>query len=195
MSRWFSIITGLVLFAAHPHLAQGQRDGDLGLFSIQNGKGDQLKTLASVDGEVRLLRAQIRTPDNPVQPKKYPYREESLAWKITRTAEGYTLQAIGKGMKHHGWYLSFDREKPAKGVFLAEQPTAGSYWNIDELPALTERDATLLRPAIAGAEWKLDFDSNGETYFRDAATGHVIVYQPTLVEGRGTRWVIDFFGK
>ncbi len=170
---------------------------DLGAFSIQNGTGDQLKTLAAVDGEVRLLRAQVRGTQggDSGQPKKYPYRAESYAWKITRTAQGCAMQAMGKGMKHHGWYLSCDREMPAKGVFLAERPTAGSYWKIDHVSALTEDRATPLRAGIAGADWTLDFDPDGETYIRDVATGYVTVYQLTLVQGRGERWVIDFFGK
>ena len=151
-----------------------------------------------MDGEVRLLHAQERGTQGSAsgQPRKYPYRAESLEWKITRTAQGYTLQAIGEGMKHHGWYLSFDREMPAKGVFLVERPTAGSYWKIDEVPAFTERDATPLRAGIAGADWEVDFDPDGETCLRDAATiGYVTVYQLTLVQRRGTRWKIDFYGK
>jgi len=165
---------------------------DLGLFSIQNGTGDQLKTLVAVDGEVRLVRHQAKGNDRG-QPRKYPYRAESYPWRITRTAQGYTLQAIGKGMKHHGWYVSFDRELPAKGVFLTERPTAGSYWNIDKVPAFTERDATPLRAGIAGADWEVDFDADGETYIRDVVT--VTVYQLALVQRRGVRWKIDFFGK
>jgi len=169
---------------------------DLGLFSIQNGTGDQLKTLGTVDGEVRLLHALRGTEGSGRgQPKKYPYRAESLAWWIRRTAQGYTLQATGDGMKHRRWYLSFDREMAAEGVFLAERPTAGSYWISDEVPAFTEREATPLRAGIAGADWELDFDPDGETYFRDAATGYVTVYQLTLVQGRGTRWKIEFYGK
>jgi hypothetical protein len=63
------------------------------------------------------------------------------------------------------------------------------------VPAFTKDDATPLRAGIAGADWRLDFDPDGETYFRDLATGYVTVYHLTLVQGRGTRWVIDFFGK
>src|SRR4029077_9773139 len=42
----------------------GEGGCDLGVFSIQNGQGDQLKTLVAVDGEVRLLSARTRAPSD-----------------------------------------------------------------------------------------------------------------------------------
>lgn len=169
---------------------------DLGLFSIQKGTGDQLQTLVAVDGEVRLLRFQVFGTQGigSGEPKKYPYQAESYPWRITRTAQGYTLQSIGQGMQHHGWYLSFNREIPAKGVFLAKRPGVGSYWNMDEVPAFTERDATPLRAGIAGADWELDCEPDGETYVKEAI-GYFTVCHLRLVQRQGTRWKIDFYGK
>jgi hypothetical protein len=197
MTRIVLIIACLVVAAAAPSAARAQGSRELGTFCIQSGTGDQLKTLAAVDGEVRLLRAQVRAnaDGGSGQPKKYPYHAESYAWKITRTAQGYTMQAMGKGMKHDGWYLGFDRMVPAKGVFLVERPTAGSYWNIDRVPALTKDDATPLRATTTGADWKLDFDRDGVKYIRDKASGYVTVYKLKLDQGPATHWVIDFFGK
>jgi hypothetical protein len=56
---------------------------------------------------------------------------DRVEWKFERTGRGVLIRAdVGKGLKYHGWYLSYDPAGKDKGLFLSKEPTAGSYWAV-----------------------------------------------------------------
>jgi hypothetical protein len=115
-------------------------------------------------------------------------KEIELAWKITRAEKGHTLQVRGT-QKYHGWYLSYDPERPQRGVFLSKERTGGSYWEIQEIPTLS-KPTYPIRARIPDPErrWYLDYDPDAKTYMKSrvkGTNGVDVLYSAKLTEGKG----------
>jgi hypothetical protein len=196
MTRYLSACLGAAALAtaSWTTLAADERHD---VVSIQARNGAELKTVGAFDTEVRLVLAGTDGINEGDESRydEYPYREESLGWVVAKTERGSTIR-VAFGEKRKGWYLSFDPDAPEQGVFLVKKPTAGSYWDFDRYLAQTEVTATPIRARAAGHDWQLDVENTPETYLRPKPYRSVVTLSKLkLSKGRGTRFLIDFFGK
>ena len=197
MARLLSILaTLLVSIVAFEYMAFSNEPKIRGIFDIQIGPGPVLKTIVAYDGEAFL--SEVREIGNKVvDEKKFknsPFKDESSAWRITQTERGFIVQVSGV-VKRNRWYLSYDPQAPDKGVTLREEPSDGSYWDIDLGP--TAVGSTEIRAKNAGHIWRLNYDKAGDQYLRNEIGVRVIetLYKLTLTKADGAKFRINHYGK
>lgn len=165
-----SLAAGVVTGTAS-HAQQPDGAGNMAYVIRVPGVG----VLASVDGRARVRSSREVGDRDMSRYPRYPYEDTSQGWRVTRTERGHTIR-VQDSREYRGWFLSYDPRMPGKGVFLTEQATDGSYWDIDRIPTSTAGEP--IRARVPGGGWFLDREREGVEYFN----GKVIRTIDTLYE-------------
>ena len=197
MTRAHRVLVAMIAIFGPATVGSSSDEGLIrGKFAIQVGEGAALKNLAALDEAVSLSWARAVENQAEVGNKiaKSPYKDATNAWVVAQSARGFTIQIAGR-VKRRAWYVSYDPHAPERGLFLLEEASVGSYWDIDLGPSAPR--TTLLRAKNAGPGWRVDYEREGTDYLLEGTNDRVVetVYHLKLTKSDGANFKIDQYGK